>query len=84
MLKYKTLSKFQWIKQDQTEGHCAQLEIASRALLEVFEHISSEHSWRTSSVGYMHSKKVWLTKTLHTTEKLVPSGLESFQTEVNV
>lgn len=33
LLEHKTLSKFQWINQDQTEGHCAQLEIASRALL---------------------------------------------------
>lgn len=40
--EYKPL-KFQWISQDQTEGHCAQLEIASRALLKALEHISSEH-----------------------------------------
>lgn len=31
LLEYKTLNKFQWINQDQTEGHCAELETACRA-----------------------------------------------------
>lgn len=33
LLEYKTLNKFQWINQDQTEGHCEELETASRDFL---------------------------------------------------
>lgn len=82
LLEYKTLNKFQWISQDQTEGHCAQLEIASRALLWALEHISSEHFLENNFCRVYAQEKVRLTKTLCTTENWVPSGFESFQKEV--
>lgn len=78
LLEYKTLNRFQWINQDQTEGHCAQLEIASRAFLKAWEHNPSELSLEKDFCRVYAQGKVWLTETLHTTESWEPSGFESF------
>lgn len=69
----KTLSKFQWINKDLTESLCR----ARKS----FQSFNLSISYRAISVGYMH-KKVWLTKTLNTTESWVPSGFEYFQKDV--
>lgn len=81
LLEYKALNRFWWIKQDQTEGHYAQLEIASRAFLKAWEHNPSELSLEKDFCRVCAQGKVPLTKTLHTTESWEPSGFESAQKE---